>query len=144
MPNCYTPLEELVYYFGGPWPFALLLSGVLVLLGLLLSTLRIKLVESSSYVARIEHHQSSHHFPYLLSLSEVCYKSLHFVRCSKCFYNKVKEYLSGTLIYILCFLWPRLGAAELKNLRAMFTGCTSWAPILLENHGTFLTLLLTQ
>ncbi|XWS38680.1 hypothetical protein CRYUN_Cryun19dG0151800 [Craigia yunnanensis] len=70
MPNCYTPLEELMYTFGGPWPFALLLSGVLVLLAVLLSTLRIKLVESSSYVANIEH-QSSHHFPHLLSLSEV-------------------------------------------------------------------------
>ncbi|EOY24117.1 Uncharacterized protein TCM_015803 isoform 1 [Theobroma cacao] len=70
MPNCYTPLEELMYTFGGPWPFALLLSGVLVLLAVLLSTLRIKLVESSSYGANIEH-QSSHHTPYLLSLSEV-------------------------------------------------------------------------
>ncbi|GMJ12451.1 hypothetical protein like AT5G47020 [Hibiscus trionum] len=70
MPNCYTPLEELMYTFGGPWPFALLLSGILVLLAVLLSTLRVKLVDSSSYVANIEH-QSSHHFPYLLSLSEV-------------------------------------------------------------------------
>ncbi|KAE8726804.1 ATP synthase delta chain [Hibiscus syriacus] len=70
MPNCYTPLEELMYTFGGPWPFALLLSGILVLLAVLLSTLRIKLVDSSSYVANIEH-QSSHRFPYLLSLSEV-------------------------------------------------------------------------
>lgn len=70
MPNCYTPLEELMYTFGGPWPFALLLSGILVLLAVLLSTLRIKLVESSSYVANIEH-RSCHHLPYLLSLSEV-------------------------------------------------------------------------
>lgn len=61
-----------MYTFGGPWPFALLLSGVLVLLAVLLSTLRIKLVESSSYGANIEH-QSSHHTPYLLSLSEVYY-----------------------------------------------------------------------
>ncbi|CAJ1928823.1 unnamed protein product [Sphenostylis stenocarpa] len=22
MPNCYTPLEELIYTFGGPWPFS--------------------------------------------------------------------------------------------------------------------------
>ncbi|MBA0718588.1 hypothetical protein Golax_006329 [Gossypium laxum] len=70
MPNCYTPFEELMYIFGGPWPFALLLSGVLLLLAVLLSTLRIKLLESSSYCANIEH-PSSHHFPYLLSLSEV-------------------------------------------------------------------------
>ncbi|OMO91688.1 hypothetical protein CCACVL1_07052 [Corchorus capsularis] len=70
MPNCYTPLEELMYTFGGPWPFALLLSGILVLLAVLLSTLRIKLVESTSYGANIQH-QSSHRFPHLLSLSEV-------------------------------------------------------------------------
>ncbi|XVF52441.1 hypothetical protein PTKIN_Ptkin05aG0018300 [Pterospermum kingtungense] len=69
MPNCYTPLEELIYTFGGPWLFALLLSGVLVLLALSLSILRIKFVESSSYVANIEHQSS--HFPHLLSLSEV-------------------------------------------------------------------------
>ncbi|KAL5551245.1 hypothetical protein UlMin_001421 [Ulmus minor] len=72
MPNCYTPLEELVYTFGGPWPFAIVLSCVLVLLALLLNTLRIKCVGSGSYnsEASIEHH-SHHHFPYLLSLSEV-------------------------------------------------------------------------
>ncbi|KAK0587259.1 hypothetical protein LWI29_020097 [Acer saccharum] len=29
MPNCYTPLEELTYTFGGPWPFALILSCIL-------------------------------------------------------------------------------------------------------------------
>ncbi|VFQ71085.1 unnamed protein product, partial [Cuscuta campestris] len=28
MPNCYTPLEELIYTFGGPWPFSLLLSCI--------------------------------------------------------------------------------------------------------------------
>ncbi|KAL5748335.1 hypothetical protein ACOSQ2_025632 [Xanthoceras sorbifolium] len=72
MPNCYTPLEELIYTFGGPWPFALILSCVLVLLALLLNTLRIKLVKSSSSYGEdsIQHH-SHHHFPYLLSLSEV-------------------------------------------------------------------------
>ncbi|XP_037491225.1 uncharacterized protein LOC105636485 isoform X1 [Jatropha curcas] len=71
MPNCYTPLEELIYTFGGPWPFALILSGFLVLLALLLSTLRIKLVGSGSYGAHSIEHQSHHHFPHLLSLSEV-------------------------------------------------------------------------
>ncbi|OVA12714.1 hypothetical protein BVC80_9019g8 [Macleaya cordata] len=73
MPNCYTPLEELIYTFGGPWPFAVLLSLILVLLALLLSTIRIKLV-GSDYAYRmansIEHH-SRHHFHYLLSLAEV-------------------------------------------------------------------------
>lgn len=74
MPNCYTPLEELVYTFGGPWSFALLLSCILVLLALLLSTLRIKLVgSSSSYGENSMENHSHHHFPYLLSLSEVQY-----------------------------------------------------------------------
>ncbi|KAI4315173.1 hypothetical protein L6164_028014 [Bauhinia variegata] len=72
MPNCYTPLEELLYTFGGPWPFSVMLSVILVLLALLLSTLRVKLVGSGSYssASTIEHH-NRHHFPYLLSLSEV-------------------------------------------------------------------------
>ncbi|XP_042488312.1 uncharacterized protein LOC122068501 isoform X1 [Macadamia integrifolia] len=73
MPNCYTPLEELIYTFGGPWLFALVVSFILVLLALLLSTLRIKLV-GSDYSYRtgdsMEHH-SRHHFPHLLSLAEV-------------------------------------------------------------------------
>lgn len=72
MPSCYTPLEELIYTFGGLWPFALLLSCILVFLALFLNTLRIKVVGSSSYHREnsIEHH-SHRHFPYLLSLSEV-------------------------------------------------------------------------
>ncbi|KAF8379153.1 hypothetical protein HHK36_028582 [Tetracentron sinense] len=69
MPNCYTPLEELIYTFGGPWPFAVLMSCILVLLSLLLSTLRIKTVNSYRTANSIEHH--SNHFPYLLSLAEV-------------------------------------------------------------------------
>ncbi|XP_028772845.1 uncharacterized protein LOC114729995 isoform X1 [Neltuma alba] len=72
LPNCYTTLEELIYTFGGPWPFAVLLSFILLLLALLLSTLRIKLVGSGTYhsASSIEQH-NHHHFPYLLSLSEV-------------------------------------------------------------------------
>ncbi|KAK1408067.1 hypothetical protein QVD17_39699 [Tagetes erecta] len=73
MPNCYTALEELIYTFGGPWPFALMLSCVVILLGVLLSTLRVKLVgqdfsyEKVDSVERTNHH----HFPSLLSLSQV-------------------------------------------------------------------------
>lgn len=70
MPNCYTPLEELIYTFGGPWPFALMLSCLVILLGLFLSTLRLKLVgQPYSYekVDSVDHH----HFPSLLSLSQV-------------------------------------------------------------------------
>lgn len=73
MPKCYTPLEELLYTFGGPWPFALLLAFLLVLLALLLSALRIKVVGlgSSCYKDNANEHPSRHHSPYLLSLSEV-------------------------------------------------------------------------
>ncbi|XP_071722506.1 uncharacterized protein [Rutidosis leptorrhynchoides] len=72
MPHCYTPLEELINTFWGPWPFALLLSLFMVLLALLLSTLRIKLLGSgSSYAESSIGEQSHHHLPYLLSLSEV-------------------------------------------------------------------------
>nr|XP_048319674.1 uncharacterized protein LOC107405408 [Ziziphus jujuba var. spinosa] len=72
MPNCYTPLEDLMYTFGGPLPFAILLSCILVLLAVSLNSLRIKLVGSVSYnrTDSIEHH-SHRHFPHLLSLSEV-------------------------------------------------------------------------
>ena len=71
LPNCYTPLEELVYTFGGPFPFALLLSGVVVVLGLLLSTLSIRLLRLSFYGANSIEQQSAHCLPHLLSLSEV-------------------------------------------------------------------------
>lgn len=72
VPNCFTPLEELMYTFGGPWPFGLLMSVIIVLLALLLSTLRIKLIgSSSSYGTNSTEHHSHDHFPYLLSLSEV-------------------------------------------------------------------------
>ncbi|KAL3817947.1 hypothetical protein ACJIZ3_003852 [Penstemon smallii] len=73
MPKCYTPFEELIYTFGGPWPFAFLLLCVVMLLALLLNTLRLKFIGSgSSYenVTSIEHHDD-HRYPYLLSLSEV-------------------------------------------------------------------------
>ncbi|KAJ8755136.1 hypothetical protein K2173_018934 [Erythroxylum novogranatense] len=71
MPNCYTPLEELMYTFGGPWQFALFLSCLLLLLALLLSLLRMKLVEPGLYCSSSIEHQNHHHFPHLLSLSEV-------------------------------------------------------------------------
>lgn len=86
MPNCYTPLEELVYTFGGPWPFGLLLSFLLVLLALLLSSLRMKLIGSgSSYATNSIEQQHHHHFPHLLSLSEVHYGSKYsFVSTYSC------------------------------------------------------------
>ncbi|CAN7028276.1 unnamed protein product [Brassica oleracea var. botrytis] len=71
LPNCYTPLEDLVYTFGGPFPCALLLCCVVVVLGLLLSTLSIRLLRSSFYSTSSIEHQSTHCLPHLLSLSEV-------------------------------------------------------------------------
>ncbi|XP_072955442.1 uncharacterized protein [Typha angustifolia] len=73
MPKCYTPLEELIYTFGGPWPFAILLSLVLVLLALIISGLRIKMGGSDfSYrSASSIQNDGSDTFPYLLSLAEV-------------------------------------------------------------------------
>ncbi|GAA0159688.1 transmembrane signal receptor [Lithospermum erythrorhizon] len=73
MPNCFTPFEDLIYTFGGPWPFSVLLMCLVVLLALLLSTLRIKFLGTGyphHTVNPIGHH-NRHHFPYLLSLSEV-------------------------------------------------------------------------
>ncbi|XP_051114484.1 uncharacterized protein LOC127240078 [Andrographis paniculata] len=73
MPKCYTPFEELIYTFGGPWPFSFMLLCIVVLLALILSTLRIKLMGSGYSYERansIEHHDAQR-FPYLLSLSEV-------------------------------------------------------------------------
>nr|GMD96105.1 Fiber protein [Ipomoea batatas] len=73
MPNCYTPLEELIYTFGGPWPFSLLLACIVVILSLLLNALRMKLIGpgcSHQASSSMDHH-GDHHFPHLLSLSEV-------------------------------------------------------------------------
>lgn len=59
--------------FGGPWLFSFLLSCILVLLALLLSSLRIKLVGSGCFCRSLNsiEQRSHHHLPHLLSLSEV-------------------------------------------------------------------------
>lgn len=73
MPKCYTPFEDLLYAFGGPWLFAILISFILVLLALLLSALRIKMLGSDLVYQTTNSIQrnSSDPFPYLLSLAEV-------------------------------------------------------------------------
>ncbi|CAL5028567.1 unnamed protein product [Urochloa decumbens] len=73
MPNCYTPLEELMYTFGGPWSFAIILSFTIILLALILSALRIKIGESDiTYRAtNAIHNDGCSSFPFLLSLAEV-------------------------------------------------------------------------
>ncbi|KAH9327997.1 hypothetical protein KI387_000105, partial [Taxus chinensis] len=74
MPNCYTPLEEVIYALGGPWLFGLLLSGLLVLLALVLSAARMKFVgtdEFSGPAPTPHESQIDHSFPFLESLNEV-------------------------------------------------------------------------
>ncbi|PKA55884.1 hypothetical protein AXF42_Ash014556 [Apostasia shenzhenica] len=74
MPHCYTALEELIYTFGGPWLFSLLLFGLLVLLALVLSVARMKFVGTDELPgpAPTQHgSQIDHSFPFLESLNEV-------------------------------------------------------------------------
>ncbi|XP_057872729.1 uncharacterized protein LOC131078912 isoform X2 [Cryptomeria japonica] len=73
LPNCYTPLEELINALGGPWLFGLLLSGLLVLLALVLSVARMKFVGSDDFSGPTTPHESQiqHSFPFLESLNEV-------------------------------------------------------------------------
>ncbi|KAG1330123.1 hypothetical protein COCNU_02G000910 [Cocos nucifera] len=74
MPQCYTALEELIYTFGGPWLFGLLLSVLLVLLALVLSVARMKFVGTDELPgpAPTQHgSQIDHSFPFLESLNEV-------------------------------------------------------------------------
>ncbi|KAG2586484.1 uncharacterized protein LOC120672186 isoform X2 [Panicum virgatum] len=74
MPHCYTALEELIYTFGGPWLFGLLLSGLLILLALVLSVARMKFVGTDELPGPAPTQQGSqidHSFPFLESLNEV-------------------------------------------------------------------------
>ncbi|XP_034218009.1 uncharacterized protein LOC117629574 isoform X3 [Prunus dulcis] len=74
MPHCYTALEELIYTFGGPWLFGLLLIGLLILLALVLSVARMKFVgvDELPGPAPTQHgSQIDHSFPFLESLNEV-------------------------------------------------------------------------
>ncbi|GAB2275819.1 hypothetical protein Dimus_010568 [Dionaea muscipula] len=74
MPNCYTDLEELIYTFGGPWLFGLLLVVLLVLLALVLSVARMRFVgvdELLGSAAPQHGSQIDHSFPFLESLNEV-------------------------------------------------------------------------
>ncbi|XP_062097852.1 uncharacterized protein LOC133803757 [Humulus lupulus] len=74
MPHCYTALEELIYTFGGPWLFGLLLIALLILLALVLSVARMKFVgvDELPGPAPTQHgSQIDHSFPFLESLNEV-------------------------------------------------------------------------
>ncbi|KAG5030118.1 hypothetical protein AAZX31_05G210200 [Glycine max] len=74
MPNCYTAFEELVYTFGGPWLFGLLLLGLLILLALVLSVARMKYVAGDDLPAVTPARNDTrlnHSFPFLESLNEI-------------------------------------------------------------------------
>uniref|UniRef100_A0A7I4AXX0 DUF8003 domain-containing protein n=1 Tax=Physcomitrium patens TaxID=3218 RepID=A0A7I4AXX0_PHYPA len=73
-PHCYTMLEDLIYTLGGPYLFILFLSSVMVILALMLSVARMKLVGNDDYsrttvTPRGLHVEQS--FPFLESLNEV-------------------------------------------------------------------------
>lgn len=97
MPNCYTPLEDLFYTFGGPWPFAVLLAVILVILAFLLSALRVKLLGFDSCRDSGSVEQRSHsHYPYLLSLSEVPdYMSMFHYRRNLCYLSQFSMFLDN-------------------------------------------------
>ncbi|XP_027340445.1 uncharacterized protein LOC113853926 isoform X2 [Abrus precatorius] len=74
MPNCHTTFEELVYTFGGPWLFGLLLLGLLILLALVLSVARMKYVAGDELPAVVPARNDTrlnHSFPFLESLNEI-------------------------------------------------------------------------
>ncbi len=90
MPNCYTMLEDLVYTLGGPWLFTLLLSCIMVILALVLSVARMKLVSDDDFTGPPpppSAHQGGahidHSFPFLESLEEV--KKDQINSCNKLF-----------------------------------------------------------
>lgn len=74
MPHCYTPIEELIYTLGGPWLFTIFLSSALVLLALVLSVARMKLVGNDDFSGPSPTPHGAHidhSFPFLESLNEV-------------------------------------------------------------------------
>jgi hypothetical protein len=75
MPHCYTMLEDLIYTLGGPYLFVLFLSCVMVILALMLSVARMKLVGNDDFsrptmTPRIGLHVEQS-LPFLESLNEV-------------------------------------------------------------------------
>ena len=99
MPHCYTALEELIYTFGGPWLFCLLLLGLLVLLALVLSVARMKFVgvDELPGPAPTQHgSQIDHSFPFLESLNEVspCLSMLISVHLKVVFRTQLRPWIS--------------------------------------------------
>lgn len=142
MPHCYTALEELIYTFGGPWLFGLLLVALLILLALVLSVARMKFVgvDELPGPAPTQHgSQIDHSFPFLESLNEVF---LYICLCSLknfCFTGICcllsSSMLSRFMDFYLDFRWWK--QIEWRNPRAMCIECTLWVLILSVIHGIF-------
>ncbi|KAL6555041.1 hypothetical protein OROGR_006299 [Orobanche gracilis] len=74
MPHCYTALEELIYTFGGPWLFGVILSSLLILLAVVLSVARMKFAGGDELPGLVPNRRCStidRSFPFLESLNEV-------------------------------------------------------------------------
>lgn len=74
MPHCYTALEDLIYTFGGPWLFSLILLSILTVLALVLSVARMKFAGGDELQGVMPSRRSStidRSFPFLESLNEV-------------------------------------------------------------------------
>lgn len=155
MPNCYTALEELVYTFGGPWLFGLILLGILILLALVLSVARMKYVGGDEIPALVPTQPVSridHSFPFLESLNEVCLQFLPF--SSHAFSSDMPDQIYTNLWSLLWLVihcskddslffrfWKQI---EQRNCRVMCIGCTSWGQILSRNLGIYRTPLLNK
>ena len=118
MPNCYTALEELVYTFGGPWLFCLLLMGLLILLALVLSVARMKFfgVDESPGPAPTQHgSQIDHSFPFLESLNEVFLQM--FLLCEIVFVIPIFFWLHTAFVAYICC--PSHSALALDSIVAI-------------------------
>lgn len=152
MPHCYTALEELIYTFGGPWLFCLILLGLLILLALVLSVARMKFVGTDELPGPAPTHQGSqidHSFPFLESLNEVIFL---FIVSNRSPMN-VGQHALWTLIWSsLCIIyylfilrdindtlhirsWKQI---EWKNHKVMCIECTLWDLIHSVNLGIYL------
>lgn len=144
MPKCYTAFEELIYAFGGPWFFGLLLLGLLVLLALVLSVARMKYVGGDDLPALVpaQHDTQINSFPFLESLNEVRYQFLPSAICES---SSSLVVICATPLGLFAFQitfnviflssFRLLKQIEARNLKVMCTGYISKAQILSVNLG---------
>jgi hypothetical protein len=118
MPNCYTMLEDLIYTLGGPWLFTLLLSCIMVILALVLSVARVKLVGDDFTTPPPAPHGAhiDHSFPFLESLEEVIRSITILLNCLGNYYLVKALCKSGILILV----YLRRTCAEQKRHDGLF------------------------